>query len=70
MRYAIVENGIVTNVIIKSLQTEIPNAIFCGDVPVAIGDTYENGCFYRNGNPVRSIYDEMAEALVLLGVME
>lgn len=51
MRYAIVTDGIVTNIISlrDSNANEFPNAVKIADRPVAIGDTYENGKFYRDG---------------------
>lgn len=51
MRYAIITDGVVTNVIILypgnagDFQTAVP----CGDVPVAIGDTLDGQDFYREG---------------------
>lgn len=68
MNYAIVENGIVTNKIWLYPTTDFPNAVSCNGAPVNIGDTYENGKFYRNGELVCSDEDDMAEALSILGV--
>lgn len=53
-RYALVEEGIVTNIISLDSRnaTDFPNAIKTDDRPVAIGDKYTNGKFYRNGNEV------------------
>lgn len=77
MRYAVIEDGAVVNVIIlypggaKSFPTAVP----CGDVPVAIGDTYDGQDFYRDGarvlSPVeqaRKDAEDMQAALELLGV--
>lgn len=77
MRYAVIDDGAVVNVIIlypggaKSFQTAVP----CGDVPVAIGDTYDGQDFYRDGarvlSPVeqaRKDAEDMQAALELLGV--
>ena len=77
MRYAIITDGIVTNVIILypgnagDFQTAVP----CGDVPVAIGDTWDGQDFYRDGvqvlSPVeqaRKDAEDMEAALRLLGV--
>lgn len=51
MNYALIENNIVTNIIwlADSNAHEFPNAVKLGDRPAGIGDTYENGKFYRNG---------------------
>lgn len=77
MRYAVIEDGAVANVIIlypggaKSFQGAVP----CGDVPVAIGDTYDGEHFFRDGVQVltpleqaRKDAEDMAEALKLLGI--
>ena len=53
-RYALVEDGIVTNIISLDSRnaSDFPNAIKTADRPVAIGDTYIDGKFYRDGNEV------------------
>ena len=53
-RYALVEDGIVTNIISLDSRnaSDFPNAIKTADRPVAIGDTYTDGKFYRDGNEV------------------
>lgn len=53
-RYALVEDGIVTNIISLDSRnaSDFPNAIKTADRPVAIGDTYTDGKFYRNGEEV------------------
>lgn len=77
MRYAVIEDGAVANVIIlypggaKSFQGAVP----CGDVPVAIGDTYDGEHFYRGGERVLTALEQaqkdaedMQAALELLGI--
>ena len=51
MRYAIVTDGIVTNVIALNDRnaSDFPDAVRLGDLPVGIGDTYTDGKFYRDG---------------------
>ena len=51
MRYALIDNGIVTNVIALNDRnaSDFPTAVKLGDRPVAIGDTYADGKFYRDG---------------------
>ena len=51
MRYALIENGIVTNIIALNDRnaSDFPTAVKLGDRPVAIGDTYTDGKFYRDG---------------------
>ena len=72
MNYALIDNGIVTNIIWLSPKNadEFPNAIPYGNLPVQIGDTYEDGKFYRNGYLVQTDAEMYAEALAILGVTE
>lgn len=48
MNYAIIENGIVVNIIVGPLP-EGMEGVALGDRPVAIGDSYADGVFTRNG---------------------
>lgn len=71
--FAIVENGVVSNVLWGMVYNsdEWPNAIQVNDLAVQIGDSYENGKFYRDGAEVMSRAEEeadMREALSILGV--
>ena len=77
MRYAIVTDGIVTNVIALNDRNanDFPTAVKLGDRPVGIGDTYADGKFYRDGvevlTPTEQAQAEIAEykaALNTLGV--
>ena len=51
MNYAMIENNIVTNLIwLHPMNADdFPNVVSIENLPVAIGDTYENGKFYRDG---------------------
>ena len=73
MRYAWIENGVVTNTIVLNDRNagDFPNAVKLGDRPVAIGDSYVDGKFYRNGAEVLTPAEENAAlraALETLGV--
>lgn len=77
MRYAIVTDGVVTNIIALNDRnaSDFPNAVKLGDRPVGIGDTYTDGKFYRDGvevlTPMEQAQAEIAEykaALHELGV--
>lgn len=77
MRYAVIEDGVVVNVIIlyPGGAKSFPNAVPCGDVPVAIGDTWDGEHFYRGGERVltpleqaRKDAEDMQAALELLGI--
>ena len=51
MRYALVDNGAVTNIIALNDRNarDFTTAVKLGDRPVGIGDTYTDGKFYRDG---------------------
>ena len=75
--YALVENGVVTNVMVlyPPSAAEFEGAVPCGDLPVAIGDTYDGEHFYRGGVRVLTVLEQaqqeaadMQAALELLGV--
>ena len=77
MNYAVVENGTVTNIIwlYPANASDFPSAVPCGDLPVAIGDTYDGEHFYRGGERVLTAIEQaqkdaedMQAALALLGV--
>ena len=51
MNYAVIENGVVVNVIVGPLP-EGMEGVALNDRPVAIGDSYTDGVFTRNGEPV------------------
>lgn len=61
MNYALIENGIVTNIIYLHPMNagEFPNAVAMGDIPAGIGDTYADGMFYRNGEKVLTASERM-----------
>lgn len=76
MRYAMVIEGKVTNIIEMDKRNEqyFPSAIYTGDRPVSIGDTYADGKFYRDGvevltelekanNEIDSLTQQLGEAV-------
>ena len=48
MNYAIIENGLVINIIVGPLPVGM-DGIALGERPVSIGDAYEDGVFLRDG---------------------
>lgn len=79
MEYALIENGIVVNVIYlhPANAQEFPGAVLLGDIPAGIGDTWDGTHFYRGGERVLTPAEiaaaeaqDMKEALSLLGVTE
>ena len=74
MRYAIIENGAVTNIIaLRSANAvDFPGAVALHDRPVGIGDTYSEGKFYWDGKEVLTAQEEIEQykaALQTLGVV-
>ena len=65
MRYALIDNGIVANVIWLNKENagEFVNAVSLGNRPVAIGDSYENGLFTRGGDPVLTAEEQLPVAI-------
>ena len=73
--FAIVENGVVIKRLwgYVSNMEKYPNAVQIDDRAVEIGDAYENGKFYHEGEEVKTfseIMEDMRAALELLGVTE
>lgn len=81
MNYALIEDGIVANVIWlhPANASDFPGAVALNDIPAGIGDSYEDGVFYRNGEKVLTAAEQavakaeaekedMKAALALLGV--
>lgn len=60
MRYAMVTEGKVTNIIEMDRRNEqhFPSAVYTGSRPVGFGDTYADGKFYRNGLEVLTELEE------------
>lgn len=77
MNYALVANGIVTNIIWLNERNagEWPGAVRLGERMVEVGDTYEDGRFFRDGTEVLTAAEaaqmeaaQYAAALMTLGV--
>jgi hypothetical protein len=77
MNYALIKDGVVTNLIWLSPSNaqDFPNAVPTNGLSVRVGDTYTEGAFYRNGEKVLSALEiavaeaeDMKAALALLGV--
>ncbi len=58
MNYALVENGVVTNIIwLHPMNAnDFQNAVPTNDLPIQIGDTYTKGKFYRDGKEIVSVH--------------
>ena len=66
MRYAVITDSTVVNIIElnQSNASDFPDAVPTGDDrPVTIGDSYSDGAFTRDGEPVLT-YAERLEAEV------
>lgn len=64
MRYAIVENSIVTNIIWlhPANASNFPNAVPMNDYPAGIGDTYDGEYFYRDGERIHSLAEQLEKS--------
>lgn len=60
MIFAIIENGVVANVIVGPLPNGMDGVALNGR-PVAIGDTYADGVFTRGGETVLTYAERIAE---------
>nr|DAG32432.1 MAG TPA: hypothetical protein [Caudoviricetes sp.] len=65
MRYAWIENGVVTNTIVLNDRNagDFPKAVKMGDLPVRIGDGYIGGKFYRDGEALVTELEKMQTEL-------
>lgn len=53
MNYALIDNGIVTNLIwLHPMNASEFSAVPINDLPIQIGDVYEDKKFYRNGKEI------------------
>lgn len=70
MNYALIQNGVVENIIwlYEGNADEFPGAVPTNGLPVQIGDIYENGLFFHDGEQVMTAEGELLEALSVLGV--
>lgn len=72
MRAAVITDGVVTNIIIIDPDRYTGSAVQTGELPVAIGDTYDGTDFYREGEkvemPIEEPSAEYVEALAIMGV--
>ena len=74
MRYAVITEGTVTNVITlwETNAGDFPGAVALHDRPVGIGDSYQDGKFWRDGKEVLTAQEEIEQykaALQTLGVV-
>lgn len=60
MDYAIIESGVVVNVIVGPLPDGM-DGVALGDRPIAIGDSYADGVFTRNSEPVLTPAERIAQ---------
>lgn len=71
MTYAQIKGGKVVNVLsIRQAQAhEFPDCVPMNDIPAGIGDTYEDGKFYREGVEVKSPVQKLAEANEIMAIL-
>lgn len=55
---ALLENGLVTNILwCSDREPETDTMINCGELPVGIGDSFQDGAFYRDGEKILTAYE-------------
>ena len=69
MNYAIIENETVVNLIVGPLPDGIEGIALNGR-PVAIGDAYADGVFLRNGEPVLTDAERIAQLKARIAELE
>ena len=72
MNFAIVEDGVVTNVIWLSASNrgDFPNSVCVANRAVAIGDQYIDGVFLRDGVQVPAYTEQIAAMSNQIGELE
>jgi len=70
MRYAVIKNAVVENVIELHAANahEFPNAVQCDGAE--IGDMYQDGAFYRNGEKVLSETESLRQRIASLEAVQ
>ena len=65
MNYALIKDGVVNNIIWLSPSNaqDFPNAIKTNGLPICVGDTYTDGMFYRDGEKVLSVLEQVTKEL-------
>ena len=65
MNYALIKDGVVTNIIwlSPSNATDFPNAVPTNSLPIRVGDTYADGAFYREGEKVLSAVEQAEKTI-------
>ena len=68
---ALLESGVVTNLLwCSDGEPETQVLIDCGELGVAIGDSYSDGAFYRDGEKLLTAYERLEmQTAELLGTM-
>lgn len=71
MKYALIENGIVTNtiVLLPYNAADFSNAISIEGLSVQIGDTYDGERFYHDGEPIYSLEEQLSQAQQITDIM-
>lgn len=62
MNYAWISDDVVVNVSV-GVPLGVTDAVALGNRPVAIGDAYTDGHFYRDGAEVLTVEEQLAQAL-------
>lgn len=71
MTYAKIKDNIVVNVIsLRQAQAhEFPDCVPVNNLRVELGDTYDNGRFYRDGEELKTAEQLLAEAEMIMNII-
>lgn len=71
MKYALIENGVVVNTIalLPYNASDFPNAVRIEGLAVQPGDTYVDGRFYHDGEPIYSMEEQLSQAQQITDIM-
>lgn len=71
MDYALVVNGVVVNIIhlLSGNKKDFPNTVSIEGLSVQIGDTYVDGRFYHDGEPIYSVSEQLSQAQQITNIM-
>lgn len=70
-RYAQIKDGAVENLVEIHFTNaaKYPEHVLVEELPVEIGDAYEDGAFYRDGVQIKSAAQELADTQQLLNII-
>lgn len=71
MNYALIENGIITNIIwlYPGNASDFPNTVPIDGYSVGIGDTYDGEHFYHNGEKILNTSEKLENLQSVINIL-